>query len=221
MGTSIAMNRSKRAFTALLVLAVVSMTAGASAQEPDARAVVAEFQNGLLGVMKDAKALGVNGRFDRLLPVIDKAFGLPVMVATVTAPYWRSASAAQQAKLLAAFRRMSVASTATLFDDYGGETFRIVGERKGRGPTELVDTQIVLTRDDPVDVTYVAAKIRDRWRIIDIVVDKGISELATRRSDYQNLLREGGIDRLTAALEQKADNLLAGKEKARAEGARR
>ena len=216
------MIRMIRALAAALALAVISTTAvPALAQTQDARTVVADFQSGLLGVMKDARALGVKGRFDRLKPVVEKAFNLPVMIATVTTPYWQSATDAQRARLLAAFRRMSVASSATLFDDYGGETFKIIGERKGNGPTMLVDTQLIEPRDEPTDITYVTANIRGRWWIIDIVVDKGISELTTRQSDYQNLLKEGGVDRLTAGLEQKADNLLAGREKARAEGAGR
>lgn len=216
------MIRVNHALAAALALAAISTAAlPARAQEQDARTVVAGFQSGLLRVMKEAKALGVKGRFERLTPVIDKAFNLQVMIATVTAPYWKAASDAQRARLLAAFRRLSAASAATLFDDYDGETFRILGERKGSGPTMLVDTQLVQTKDDPVDITYVTANIRDRWWVIDIIVEGGISELTTRRSDYQNLLKEGGIDRLTAGMEAKADNLLAGKEKARAEGAPR
>jgi len=214
------MIRVRQAVAAVFVLAAALTVVGpAYAEEDGPRALVAEFQNGLLGVMKEAKALGVKGRFERLTPMIDKTFNLQVMIATITAPYWRAASDEQRGKLLAAFRRMSIASAATLFDDYEGEQFKLIGERKGAGPTMLVDTRIDQIKDDPVDITYVTAKIRDRWWIIDIVVDSGISELTTRRSDYQRLLREGGVSRLTAGLEDKAANLLAGKERARTETA--
>ena len=214
------MIRLKQAFAAVFVLAAALTAVGpAYADDDGPRALVAEFQNGLLGVMKEAKALGVKGRSERLTPMIDKTFNLQVMIATITAPYWRAAPDEQRRHLLAAFRQMSIASAATLFDDYEGEQFKVIGERKGSGPTVLVDTQIEQTSGDPVDITYVTAKIRDRWWIIDIVVDSGISELTTRQSDYQKLLREGGISRLTVGLEEKAANLLAGKEKARTETA--
>ena len=67
------MIRVIRALAAALALAVISTIAAPTfAQTQDARAVVADFQSGLLGVMKDARALGVKGRFDRLMPVVDK-----------------------------------------------------------------------------------------------------------------------------------------------------
>lgn len=194
--------------------------APAAAAADSAGATVGRFQQALLGVMKQAKALGIRGRFDRLVPVVEQSFNLPVMIATASAPYWKAGTEDQRARLVTAFRRMSIASAATLFDDYGGQSFRTLGERKGRGPVMLVDTQIVQPKDDPVTITYVVAQIRGRWWIVDIVVAGGISEITVRRSEYLALLKEGGLDRLVAALERKADNLLAGREKARAEGVR-
>jgi phospholipid transport system substrate-binding protein len=213
------MNVVRIAIAAAWMLAASLGAQPATANEA-ARAVVAEFQQGLLGVMKEAKALGVAGRAERLSPVVEKAFNLPVMIATVAAPFWRPATPDQREALVSAFRSMSVASAATLFDGYSGESFRTVAHRPGSGGTVLVDTQIVRPGRDPVTITYVAANVRDRWSIVDIIVGSGISELTVRRSEYQTLLQQGGVPRLVAALRQKAENLLAGKEKAQVEGGR-
>lgn len=171
--------------------------------------MVQGFQSVLLDTMKQAKALGVKGRYQRLEPAIREAFHLPLMIATASAPYWQDGTAAQRSRLLAAFHRMSASTVATLFDDYGGETFRIVRERKTAGPTVLVDTQVVRPADDPVDITFVAARLQDRWWIIDLIVGGGISEVKVRRNEYARFLREGGLDRLARALDEQADHLLA------------
>jgi len=46
------------------------------------------------------------------------------------------------------------------------------------------------------------------WQVIDILLEAGISELATRRSEYRAILKNGGMTELAAVLEQKALNLI-------------
>jgi phospholipid transport system substrate-binding protein len=202
-----------RFFQTLVVSILVGVLCAAptASRAGDASEVVRGFQAALLDTMKNARTLGVRGRFEKLGPAIENSFHLPLMVATASAPFWRAGTAAQRERLLAAFRRMSASTVATLFDDYEGESFRIVRERKATGPTVLVDTQILRHGSDPVDVTYVAARMRDRWWLIDIVVEGGISEIKIRRNEYAGYLREGGLDRLAQALEDRATRLLSGK----------
>jgi len=182
-----------------------------------ARGVVEGFQASLLEVMKRAKKLDVKSRFAELGPVINDRFHLPLMIATASAPYWKAGSREQRSKLLAAFRRMSASALATLFDGYDGEYFQTKRERKTSGPVVIVDTQIIRKKKDPVNISYVSVKLKNRWWIIDVIVAGGISEVRSRRSEYSALLKEGGLkgglDRLAAALDQTADRLLSGKQK--------
>lgn len=182
-------------------------------------ALVSRFQGGLLETMRGAKVLGVQGRFRKLEPLIGDVFHLPLMVATAAAPFWRPSPGPQRRALVAAFERMSISSVATLFDDYGNEKFEIVRERKTRGPTVLVDTRIVRPANDPIDITYVTARLSGRWWIIDIIVGGGISEIKVRRAEYMLSLKQGGLPALTRKLLEKAERLLAGKEKSGARGA--
>ena len=59
-----------------------------------------------------------------------------------------------------------------------------------------------------MDITYVTHKIKGEWRIIDVLLDAGISELAVRRSEYRRVLKTGGVDGLIETLNRKADQLL-------------
>jgi phospholipid transport system substrate-binding protein len=207
------------ACAAALLLFLVSPIS-VSAQGKSATETVSAFQQSLVAVMQNAKELGVKGRFDSLAPIIEKTFYLPVMISTASGHFWRAGTAEQRKRLLAAFRRMSVSSVATLFDGYDGETFRVVRERKTNGPTVLVDTEIGRKNDDPVEISYVSVNLRGRWWIIDVIVGGGISEVTVRRSEYLAILKDGGHEKLIAALEAQADRLLAGKEKGGALGIR-
>ncbi len=175
--------------------------------------VVEGFQSSLLDVMKRAKKLGVKGRYEVLRPVIENRFHLPLMIATASAPYWKAGSRNERSKLLAAFRHMSASALATMFDGYSDEIFKIERERTTSGRVVIVDTQIVRKKNDPVNISYAAVELKDRWWIIDVIVSGGISEVKARRSEYSAHLKKGGLDRLAAALEATSDRLLSGKEK--------
>jgi phospholipid transport system substrate-binding protein len=74
-----------------------------------------------------------------------------------------------------------------------------------------VQTRIVRPNKEPVPITYVMRKFADDdWRIVDVIVSNGISELAVRRSEYNAILNDGGPSELVAKLNQKADAILAG-----------
>ena len=192
---------------AFLFVLVAAGPGGAAEVEP--RVLVERFQGNLLAVMKEAETLGVKGRYDRLVSSIEETFYLPLMIRIASGPYWKGANQTQRSRLISAFRRMSVSKAATLFDAYSGETFEAIGEKPGPQNTLLVKTRIVIPDKPSVNLTYVAKTIKERWRLIDIIVDNGISELSVRRSEYRRVLQKEGIDGLIATLNKKADELIA------------
>jgi len=194
-----------------MFLVVASPLPSAGAEQDGPSALVQAFQSDLLEVMKQGKELGLPGRYARLAPMIERSFHLTLMIATSSSPYWHKATPEQRRRLVEAYKRMSGSILATYFDDYGGETFETVREREGPQRTVLVDTRVVRPDDDPVNISFVVVRLGERWWIIDVIVGGGISEVTVRRSEYQKLLAEGGIERLISALDDKADKLLAGK----------
>ena len=192
---------------AVLFFLVAAVPAGAAEVEP--RVLVERFQGNLLTVMKEAETLGAKGRYNRLLSSIEETFYLPLMIRIASGPYWKGANQTQRSRLISAFRRMSVSRVATLFDAYAGETFEAIGEKPGPQNTLLVETRIVIPDKPPVNLIYVAKTIKERWRLIDVIVDDGISELSVRRSEYRRVLQIEGVDGLIATLNKKADELIA------------
>lgn len=193
----------------ILAFVLLSMPPTPMAQEDAPRAVVEKFHETIVAVMKDAARLGHKGRAERLAPVIDRTFHLPTMIQVASGGAWRTASADQRDRLIAAFRSFSVATYANNFDDYGGERFETLGNRDGPQGTRIVETKIIKSDGGSVDIAYVLKESSAGWRAVDVVVDRGISELALRRSEYAAVLRTGGVDALISTLHQKADQLAA------------
>jgi phospholipid transport system substrate-binding protein len=191
---------------ALLVAAFLVSTAAAAGKSP--RAVVEDFHGALLATMKEAQALGPKGRYARLAPPIDEAFHLDAMIQIASGTSWREATAAQRAQLVAAFRNFSISTYANQFDGYSGQSFRTLGERAGPQDTQLVDTELVRVDKAPVDLTYVMKSVHGRWAVVDVLVDKGISQLARQYSEYRRVLRTSGVDGLIRNLNDKAVELI-------------
>ncbi len=193
---------------ATIVLSPFAVNHDANAESNGAAAVAEAFQAGLVEVMKVAETLSVKDRFDKLAPLVDKTFHVALMAQISAGTYWAPATAAEKQSLVAGFRRMSIATLATLFDGYSGETFAVDNEKPGPSKTTLVMTTLTKTDKSTIKIAYVARQFKIGWRLIDVVVDNGISELKVRRSEYNQVLKQKGVTGLIALLNGKADQLI-------------
>ena len=169
----------------------------------DAKGTVDSFDAALMDVMKNAEKLGYKGRFDKFVPVIEKTYDLPLMTRISVGPQWSSLTPDQQTKVTEAFKKLSIATYASRFDGYGGESFQITGESPANGGDDIVDTKLVRPNDEPVELNYRLRKNGDDWKIIDVYLSGTISQLANYRSEFAATLRSGGADALVALINQK------------------
>lgn len=196
-------------FSLLLLLVFIANSSTARSAQSTPETVVARFQGSLLSVMREADSLGVSGRYARLEPPIKNAFHLSLMVKIATRPYWKTATKSQRRDLVAAFKRMNISTLATLFNKYDGEVFEPNGRKQGPQNTVLVETKLRTTDGGNHDLGYVLKQFKNGWKIVDVIVDGGISELTVRRSEYRQVLKRGGVSGLIRLLNAKADELIA------------
>ena len=190
----------------IVIFGILVYPTGALSAEPSE--VVDRFHEVLLSVMKKASSTSVTARYRELKPEIEKAFNLPFMIRITVGPRWNTASNQQKRELIEAFKSMSVGTYASRFNGYSGQLFKTLKVRNGPRGTRLVDTRIESPKDESVRITYVMGKFRDNWKIIDVLLDRGISEMAVRVSEYRSILRSRGVGSLARALSKKAANLL-------------
>lgn len=178
------------------------------AAEPTPSDIVEGFQAQLLQVMKEAKNLSVRERFDRLSPSVEESFHIQLMIQIATGSYWKEATATERIQLVEAFHRMSVTTLATLFDGYSGEVFKVMKEMPGPQKTRIVMTKLLKLDKSTIDIAYVTRRFKEGWRIIDVILDSGISELKVRQSEYRQVLKKEGAPGLIKLLNSKADELI-------------
>jgi phospholipid transport system substrate-binding protein len=188
-----------------LAVATVPIAAGAQASDPAAQQIEA-FDAVLLDVMKQAKG-GPERRYQALEPAIERTFDLPTMTRFAVGPTWTTLTSAEQAALVQAFRRMTVATYAHNFNSYGGERF-VVENVETRGPDKLVHTRLTSSGASPVMLTYRLRQSGGTWKVIDVYYNGAVSSLTGQRSEFASTLRAGGPSALVKKLGSQADDLL-------------
>ena len=179
----------------------------ASADEGGARQVVENLNAALLESMQNAAALGYEGRYALLEPVLRQSFDFPFMARIAVGRAWADFSPAEQQQIVDLFAEMSIASFAARFDGFSGERFAIIDQRPGPRDAVVVESEIRRPGDTPVGLHYVLRELEDGWRIIDVLLDAKFSELARQRSEFAAVLKSGGLPDLISSLEHKIEEL--------------
>ena len=201
------LRRTKRLVIVIALGLGVLTTFSANAGQESARLAVERFHGTLLSVMKEAESLGYEGRFEWLTPVIKKSFNLPFMASRSTGRYWKKASNGEHQALVDAFANMTIANYASRFDGYSGEIFETVEVTEGPRDSILVKTKIVKDDGEKVALNYVMREFDDQWQVIDIFLKGTFSELATRKSEYSSLVRDGGFPKLITSMKEKTEKI--------------
>lgn len=182
--------------------------AAVSAEADSPVQVVATLQEGLLNIMKNAKALGFEGRYETLEPVVAETFDVSFMGSKSVGRHWKKLNAEEQAAWLAQFTDYLTANYAGNFKSWDGESFEVEGEQPAARDTRVVLTKLVVPGGEDVTLNYrLRADDSGRWRIIDIYLKGTVSELALRRSDFSSTLKDKGFSELTVAMDKKIADL--------------
>ena len=196
-------------------LFVLTLAYGAPSQskEQSPSQVIEQLNGVLLEVMKNADALGYQGRYDRLKPVIERTHDLAFLAKFSLGSYWNKLSAELQSQWVEKFTDYSIATYAGRFNGYTGEAFKVVSEQPWKRSRMVVKSMLIRPDEDDIELEYILSQ-RDsgQWRIINVLVD-GVSDLALKRAEYSNILSKEGFDMLVNKLSEKISDYAKGKSK--------
>jgi len=186
----------------LFAFALVS----AFAQEMKPEELVRKVTEDVLAAIKSDKALQAGDREkalalaeQKVLPHVDFAAATRLAVGRA----WSSATPEQQKQLVISFRSMLVRIYSNAIDAYRGQTMKVQPVSTPAGATEVtVRNQYIRPGQPPVSVDYAMHKTPEGWKIYDITVE-GISLVLTYRSEFEQVMRQSGVDGLLKRLAEK------------------
>jgi phospholipid transport system substrate-binding protein len=182
----------------------ISPSFAAAQSGDDPKATVQAFYTTLEDTMKHGAELGFEGRYQKLEPVIQRTFDVPVMAKIAVGAEWTAFSADEKERMLDAFSRYMVTTYAARFKSYKGQQFQVGEVKQPAENRTLVETRLIRANGDPISLNYLFRPGADgSWKIIDVYLSGAISEMARMRSDFSATVTGGGASALIAALEKK------------------
>lgn len=197
-------------YLSLISLVVFFGVANAeSIKTSPAKTIVVDFQTALIDVMKQGDGLSFEERGKVLKQAILNSHDVLKSLRTIVgSKKWRGFSVEQRATLLNVFTKFIVSTYTFNFNAYAGESFVYVSEHTTKKGNVIVRSILNIPEGKRKKVTfdYALKKNTNGWQIYNIAAD-GVSDLATRRSEYRRILSgEDGFNRLIAIINKKIDN---------------
>ena len=192
----------------LMVLAVGFPPNTAHAIPPgEASKFVGDLGDNALRTLGD-KSLALGQRQQRLRDLLREGLAVKGIGRFVLGRYWRGASEAQRKRYLKLFEAYLLYSYGSRFQQYSGETIRIVGEKGDTGKGRLVISEVVRGDGSTLRVQWRVRQAKSRLMIVDVVVE-GVSMAITQRSEMAAVIQQkrGNLDALLDEIESKIKDL--------------
>lgn len=199
--------RSRLAVFVLLFAAALALPLPALAGTPEAEAVIRLFSDRLLDVMKNGPKLGFKGRADKMRPAISEAYDMASMTKSTLGTAASKLSVDEATHLAQTYTDFSVATYASQFDEWDGERFEVGEAHPSTGGAVVVPSWLVPAKGDPTPIDYVMRETEGRWRIVDVLYDGTVSQVAVRRSEFVSIFRAKGLSGLIETIEKQAQAL--------------
>jgi len=129
-------------------------------------------------------------------------FDFTTMSKLVLARNWRKLDTEKRAEFVREFKRNLSRTYGTRLDRYDQEDIEIFGTQIEPRDDVSVKTRIVGGQFDGAVISYRLRERRERWRIIDVVIE-GISLVSNYRSQFSEILNNGTIDDLMVKMRDK------------------
>lgn len=158
-----------------------------------------------------------SGNRAKLVELIDAKvlphFNFAAMTALALGQSWNKANAEQKKRLTEEFRTLLVRTYASALAAYSEQKLDFRPLRAKPSDTDVtVQVRVLQQGTQPVPIDYSMEKTAAGWKVYDVMVG-GVSLVANYRTEFNNVVRESGIDGLVKNLHVKNGSLAAAAEK--------
>lgn len=195
---------------ALAAMAAISVAGAARAQDMAPDVLVKNVTLEVVDIVRADKDIQAGDR-KKVVALIEAKvlphFNFDAMTASAVARHWTKASAEQKARLTDEFRTLLVRTYASSIAAYKDQRFDFRPLRAKPTDTDVtVTVRMMQSGAQPVQLEYDMEKRPNGWKVWDVRV-AGISLVANYRTEFDNQVRDGGIDGLIKTLRSKNQSL--------------
>jgi phospholipid transport system substrate-binding protein len=185
-----------------LLMAQASRPATAPASAP---AVIDALAGDILAVLRDP-SIEKEARRQKVRDLASQKIDFDTLSRLTLGQHWRTLTEDQRTLFVREFKLHLAATYGNTTDKYTDEEIKPNGDRQESNGDWTVQTRILGTREgarkEVAKVDYRLRKTGPDWKIIDVTID-GVSLMANFRSQFQDIMANGGFNALIKALRDK------------------
>jgi len=177
-----------------------------SAPPATARAVMEKVIHDGLSILRDP-SLSADQKRVKVQQIAYDNMNFEVMGRLSLGRYYRQLTDAQKTQYQQEFKQLVTNTYGHTTDDYTDEDVKVTSDRQESDGDFTVQSHITGTKNgkagqDIANVDYRLRKTDNQWKVIDFTID-GVSIVSNYRSQFQDIMNNGGIDQLLKMLHDK------------------
>jgi len=186
--------------------AAFAFAAAAGAQDTPPGELVKSVMLDIQASVAQDKDLQAGDRDKTIALIEQKAlphFNFVSMTSLAVGPAWQKATPEQKKRLVEGFRGLLTRTYASSVNSFRDQKLDFRPVRMKPADTDVtVQVRVLQSGAQPLNIEYDMEKTVRGWKCYDVRVG-GISLVVNYRTEFANLVREGGVDGLIKALEAK------------------
>jgi len=182
-------------------LACVGTIAPAAPAAESPRAVVEATTSAVIAVLAN-KGLSTDEKRRRVEEIVYARVDFDTLSRLVLGRSGSQLSEEQRTEFQREFKQNLSATYGRNVESYKNEKVTIIDDRQEARGDWTVRTKIVRHGPDDISVDYRLRQTDGTWKIIDVIIE-GVSLVSNYRSQFQEIMANGGIDRLLKLLREK------------------
>ena len=181
------------------LLASVSQLALAASSPRD---VVRELSDAVIAVLQE-KSLSADAKREKIRGIVQGYVDFATMSRLVLARNWASLSDSQKSEFAEEFKQHLSVVYGKNVESYNNEKVQITGDRDESRGDWTVQTKILRPQGGAdILVDYRLRNLNGDWKVIDLIIER-VSLVSNFRAQFQDVIANGGIERLLQLLREK------------------
>ena len=138
-----------------------------------------------------------------VLKIIKETYDAKKMGKMIINYNWKSLSSYEQKEFVEVFEKFIAVNYLRRFSKIKRVDFKTQNIKKINENFRLVNISMTLNTSEKIELGYLLHYTKNNWLIFDVLVDGSISEIATRKSDFNNIINDQGFKKFISILKEK------------------
>ena len=162
---------------------------------------IEEFHNSLKNSNYNIKTIDEKKEFLKI--IISRTFDYEKMIKFIYGRSWKDLNKELQNELSLVFLDYISFNYANRFKDIESLNFEYVSFEEISNNKKIVKTLLKINNDKPIKIDYLFLYDGKNWKVFDVLLTGSISEIATKKSEFFSIIKNGGAEGLINKIKDK------------------